>query len=75
MPNATERRQPPLTSIADPRAKRIIDTAARTIGPLRRSFQSHRPFGRRQAIPWDGYCPNTLEEMEQLGYPVGCSSR
>jgi hypothetical protein len=77
MPTPTERRQPLLTPNDDPAPKRSVDPNARAIGhvPIHRSFRSHRPFGRPQTIPWDGYCPNTLEELEELGYPVGCSPR
>ena len=36
--------------------------------PIQRTFVSHRLFCGPEVIPWDGYCPNTLEELEQSGY-------
>lgn len=38
---------------------------------VRRSFPSHRTLCHTEVIPWDGYCPNTLEELEQSGYELG----
>ena len=38
------------------------------LGGVRRSFLSHRTVCHPPTIPWDGYAPNTIEELEQLGF-------